>query len=512
MGSRVQNTSKNFIASALAQIISILLSLVSRTVFIITLGEGYLGINGLFSNILSVLSLAELGIGTAMIYSMYKPLAENDNQKVSALVNYYRKLYTNIAIIIGILGLSLTPFLEFFINLDTPIDNLKLYYLLFLGQTVSSYLIVYRTSVLTADQKGFLTAKNAIIGNLSTMLLQTIILLITKNYALYLIIQVVCGLIVNYLNSRIAVKRYPFILNKSELNKDDKKQIWVNIKSMFAYKLGDAILNNTDNLLISKMVSTTLLGVYSNYVLLITRVANMINLVFTSMQASLGNLNAKATEETLYRMFKNISFIEYWIYSVSSIAFCLLFNDFIEIWIGENYVLSPIIVYTCVINFYLKGVLYPIWCYRNTTGLFKDTKYMMTIASALNLLLSIILGIKFGLFGILIATAIARLLTNIWYEPYLLFKKYFKQKVFKYYLTEIIRALAIVIFVILSEVIFYYYYVPNKILNFIIKFLYCAIVPNILLWFILRKTKEFDYVYAKVKIAMVGMKTKIIKK
>lgn len=206
MTSRIENSAKNFFFSAISQITVIILNLVSRTLFIRTLGEAYLGINGLFTNIITIFSLAELGIGSAIIYSLYKPIAQKDYEKIAALIKYYKHLYTIIAFVILAIGLAFFPFVSFFINLEIEISNINYYYLLFLIQSVSSYLIVYRTSILTADQKGYLITKNNIIGSLVTFLIQIIILLTTHSYGLFTLAQIICGLIVNYVNSTVALK------------------------------------------------------------------------------------------------------------------------------------------------------------------------------------------------------------------------------------------------------------------------------------------------------------------
>ena len=508
MKSRIENSAKNFIANAGAQIVAIILNLFSRKVFIRTLGEDYLGINGLFSNIITVLSLAELGIGTAIVYSMYAPIAEGNKKKISALVWYYRNLYIAIALIIAAMGLAFYPFLDFFINLDTNIPQIKYYYFLFLIQTVSSYLIVYRTSVLTADQKGYLITKNNIIGNFITVICQIIVLIITHSYGLYTITQIIVGLTINYINSRAAIRNYPYIKEKYTLLAEEKKNIWANIKSMFSYKVGSVILNNTDNLLISKLISTTLLGFYSNYSMLISKVSGMVALIFTSIQSSLGNYNAETKGKDMYAMFKIISFIEYWVYGFCSIAFCILANDFITLWIGEKYVLSNDILYVCVLNFYIQGVLYPIWCYRNTTGLFKDTRFMMYFAAAINLMLSIFLGLKLGLFGILISTAVARLCTNLWYEPYILFKKYFHLSVSEYYLKELCRFIKIAVFISISNYLFSKIPIVNIFALFCIKTVYCILIPNVLLWAENRKSKEYSYLYKRIA-ALINERRKL---
>lgn len=499
MESRTKKSAKNLVTGFMVQFLSILLGFISRKIFIVSLGTDYLGINGLFTNILSILSLADMGISTAIIYSLYKPIADRDSKKIAAIIGYYKKLYFYIACIVASIGMAIFPFLDFFINLDTGIPYVRFYYLLYLASTVSSYLMVYKTSILTADQKDYIINKNQLIGNFILSLVQIFVLIFFKNYTIYLAAQIAYSIGVNFINSKIAEKKYPYILEKHEITKDEKHNLWVNIKSMFVYKVGGVILNNTDNLLISKLVSTSVLGVYSNYTMITTRVSNMLSLIFTSMQASLGNLNVNCSDEKKYGMFKVISLVEFWVYSLISIGFVLLINDFITLWIGSNYLLDKNIVYIVALNFYFQGVLYPIWCYRNTTGLFKDTKYLMIYASIINLILSIIGGKIFGLFGILAATAIARLSTNMWYEPYKLFKIYFHKNASSYYIAEVLRLLFIIAFIACSEMLFGLLDIKSVIITFIVKLLWCIIVPNVIYLVAFYRTQEFKYILSKVK-------------
>lgn len=492
--SRIQNSQRNLYISILSQVITLILSFVSRTVFVKTLGMDYLGVNGLFTNIISVLSLAELGVGTAIVYSMYKPLAEHDTKKLAALTQYYSTLYKMIAIIILLVGIAIFPFLDIIINLDTSIPNVKYYYLLFLGEAVTSYLIIYKTSIITADQKGYIVTRNRMIANIIASVLQILVLVSIKNYVIYLLIRILIPLAGNYYSSRVASKLYPFIDSKETLSKEERKSIWNNIKSMFLYRVGGVILNNTDNILISTLINTTLVGKYSNYSMLITRVTGFTSLIFSSVQASLGNLNVDANEEKKYKIFNILSLLSFWVYAFCSICFCMLFQDFIAIWLGTDYQLSLDVVYIAVLNFYFEGVLYPIWCYRQTTGLFHETKYTMLIASAINLILSILLGKQMGLFGIFAATAISRLCTNLWFDPYVLFKKYFNASPKKYFIKQLLYILTIIMLITIGQCLFCYLSISNIYFRFIVKIGYCILVPNLFFSFMFFKTEEFRYI------------------
>lgn len=498
MATRVQNSKKNLIMNVISQVITLILSFVSRSVFISTLGVDYLGVNGLFLNILSVLSLAELGVGTAIVFSMYRPLVDHDERKLAALTGYYKKLYNIIAVIVLCVGLCIFPFLDYIVNLDSPIPNVKYYYLMFLAEAVSSYLLIYKTSIIQADQKGYILTRNRAIANIITVVLQIVVLVLTQDYILYLVIHIAIPLLCNIYNSRAAVKMYPYINLKEELPKEEKKNIWTNIKSMFLYKIGGVILNNIDNILISIIISTTVVGLYSNYSMIISRITTFASLIFTSVQASLGNFNVNADKEKQLHIFKVLSMISFWVYGFCSVCFCVLFQDFITIWLGDAYLLDYDVMLIAVANFYFQGVLYPVWCFRQTTGLFRDTKYTMLAASAVNLILSIVLGNVWGLFGILFATAIARLTTNLWFDPMVLFRKYFKEPVWKYYVREILQFVGLCCVIFLSMFVFHLLDNMNIYIRFIIELIYCILVPNMFMILYYFKKPEFKYVLQKV--------------
>lgn len=443
--SRTYNSIRNIVYSIGNQMITLFLSFFSRTIFIKILGENYLGINGLFSEVLMMLSLADLGLGSAMVYSFYKPLAENDTRKISALINFYNKIYKIIALAVAIIGICLVPFIEFIVELDTPTPHLKLYYLIFLMNSVVSYLFVYKTSILQADQKVYLINKYTAITSVLKICTQIIVLILTHNYILFLLVQVSFTLINNLLAARKSTKLYPFLNSDYQLNKNEKLGIFENIKSVFLYKVAGVLLNGTDNMLISKLVGTNLVGLYSNYNLVVSTITNFISIGFRSLNASIGNLITENNYKKRYEVFNILQVISFIMGGVCSVCLYTLMNDLIRIWIGEKYLLSDFTLLAIIINFYIACVLQPIWSYREATGLFKKIKYIMLITATVNLFLSIALGIKFGVGGIIISSAIAKVTTYFWYEPTVLFREYFKKTVKKYFMKQIINFIIVII-------------------------------------------------------------------
>ena len=427
MESRTNNSIKNIVYSWTNQVLTIILGFVSRSIFLYCLSIDYLGIQGLFGDILNMLSLADLGFGTAMTFSMYKPLAEHDIDKLAGLTNFYKKIYRVIAIAITAVGLAIIPFLKYLINLDSDLPNLTLYYVLFLANTVASYLVVYRTCIVSADQKAHILTKYQSVFSILSTIVSSLLLLVTRNYVVYLVVQVIFTYAKNFYSSYIAGKLYPFLNKKVILPKSETKNIFKNIGSVFLYKISSVLINATDNMLISILIGTAFVGYYSNYTMLVTRLTAFVNTIFYSLTASLGNLIVKEDCERRFQIFKIMQSV-----SVLLSTFCVtcvlaLQQDFIYVWIGKDYQLENIVVYALVLNFYFSISLLPIWVFREATGLYQKTKYVMLITAGLNLVLSILLGKMIGLAGIIFATSISRVCTYFWYEPQLLFKSYFEK-------------------------------------------------------------------------------------
>lgn len=431
---RVKNSVRNITYRLISQVASIALKFISRTIFIYVLGVEYLGISGLFSEILQMLSLADLGFGTAMVFSMYKPLADHDEKRLTQLIALYKKIYTIIAIAISVIGVALVPFLKYLINLDENIPYIKVYYLLYLANTVSSYLVVYKTCILNADQKNYLVSKYNTFFSFFSLIATSAFLLVTHNFMVYLVIQVAVTYANNFYVSHVAEKQYPYINNKVEkLPKEEGKLIFQNVKSVFIYKVANTLVGSTDNTLISVLIGTVTVGLYSNYCMIINNITMFINIIFSSITASIGNMVVEGNRQKNYGVYCLMQFVSFLLSSISISATYLLINDLIRVWLGDRFVLEPLVILAIVMNMYFSIVLMPIWAYREATGMYLQTKYVMVVTAIVNLVLSIILGKVLGLAGILFATSIARISTYFWYEPKLLFNQVFGEKVHSYY-------------------------------------------------------------------------------
>lgn len=491
---RTQNSIRNTIAGIGGQLFSTVLSFISRTIFIYVLGANYLGVNGLFSNILSMLSLAELGVGSAIIYNMYKPLAEKDEPRLKSLMSLYAKAYRVIGGIVAVIGVSLTPFLNQIIKDQPNIPNLKIIYLLFLTNSVVSYFFIYKSSIIIADQKNYIITVRYQIFNLIQAIIQIIILVLTKNYILYLLVQIVCSFLVNLSISKTADKMYPFLNDKDvePLDNDSKKTIFKHVTAMMSHKVGGVVVNGTDNILISSFVGVFWVGLYSNYVMIITIINRFMGQIFTAITASIGNLNAKEDIDKSYDVYNKVFFAGYWLYSFCAICLGVLLNPFIKIWLGEKYILAGYIVLVIVINFYISGMRQATITYNTTLGLFWNDRYKPWFEAVINIAASIILLKRFGILGVFLGTFTSTVCTSLWVDPYILFKYGFKRDLviyFKKYIkyTCITIIAAIITSFIAAQVI------GDSILSFVIKCLICVIIPNVVIWLFTYKMEEYKY-------------------
>lgn len=496
--SRTKNSFRNIFFSLANQLITILLGFVNRSVFIWTLGVGYLGISGLFSDILTMLSLADLGFGVALTYSMYKPLAEKDYDRLAALTGLYRRVYRIIALAVTLIGLALVPFLKYLINLKHPIPHITLYYLMFLANTVASYLVVYKTSILTADQKDYLLKKYQSIFSIGSTACMTIFLLLTHSYFIYLLIQVIFTYSQNFYSSYVAEKQYPFIKKHVSMPIKEVKEIFKNLYSVFLYKISGVLLYATDNTIISIMIGTGMVGYYSNYSMITLQVTNLVNTIFYSLTASLGNLVVREKAHRRYQVFKAIQSVSDIFSSICTACLFLLFQDLIHVWLGNHFLLSNITLLAIICNFYLGVILLPIWIYREATGLYQQTKYVMVVTAVINLILSCLMAKIMGVAGILFASVIARLLTYFWYEPVLLFKNYFNTSSLFYFLNILKNILLTAIVIYISKFLFGKLIVNNWVMLFIKAFsigLLSLMITILSYW----KTEGIKIILRKIK-------------
>lgn len=485
---RIDKSIKNMKYVLIGQIISIIISFTGRTIFVHILGREYLGVNGLFSNILAILSLAEMGIGSAIVCSLYKPLAEDDQNKVLGLMHLFKNVYMGIGSTILIVGCALTPFLNFFVNERPNIPYFELIYVLFVLNNACGYFFSYKGMLINADQKQYITTTITQITTLLMNVLQIICLILTHNYILFLLIMLCCTLLRNILFSRSANSIYPYLKTKyiGKLDEDETKKIKNNVKAMIMHKMGGVVVDSTDNLLLSKIVSVSVVGLYSNYYLITHTISTIYNMLFNALIASVGNLGATTEKNIVYKNFKIINFAGMWLYYFSFVCLFNLFNPFIELWIGNEYIFGMSMTLVICLNFYFTGIRNGILTFRSALGLFWYDRYKAIVEAIVNLIASIILGRIFGAIGIFIGTLISTLCICLVVEPHIVYKYAFGKSSVEYYIKYLFN------FILSISVAFGIYYINNSLGNnsFIVNILLCITIPNVIYYFIFRKSIE----------------------
>lgn len=434
--SRLENSTKNLFLSLGNSVFSSLLGLVSRTAFIYVLGSEYLGLAGLLGNVLGFLTISELGVATAIGFSLYKPLAEKDYKSISALMSVYRKAYAIIGCIVLVSGIALFFSLDFFIAPAQQPKGIEFAYFAFLLNTVVGYFLSYKTTLISSDNQAFRLVPINIGMNIVQTIAQITVLLLFKNYTIYLAVQIICSIIIMFLQNRYITKQYANVnfYSKEQLRPEQKRQLKRNISGLVIAKMGDYLVNSTDNLIITKLVSLSATGIYSNYLLIRNMVNGYIATLFSSVTAGLGNVVAVESDERKKEVFDIMMFCAYFIYSFEAVCFLCLLNPFIgEIWLGEQYVFDFFTVLIIVINNYLTGLRIPLITMKGAAGTYMEDAWIPFVFAGVNLVASIILVRWMGVAGVFLGTIVGSMLTADWYRPIIIYHKVFHTSVVAYY-------------------------------------------------------------------------------
>lgn len=494
--SRVVKSQFNMIASLINNIVVTVLGFVTRSVFVHTLGMDYLGLNGLFTNVLSLLSLAELGVGSAITFSLYKPIAEGNQDKIQALIDLYKKAYRIIGWIIFCVGIVLVPFLGYIVNLDAGVDiNYHFIYIMFLVNSVVSYwFFAYRSVIIYAHQEGYVLTKIETIFALLRSIVQFLILLLFKNYYLYLAIPIIMGIAKNIIISNVAGKKYPYINAKPEqpLAKEERKNIFRNVYALACFKISGIVYGATDNIIISTWLGTGVVGLLSNYTMIIQLVTSYVSMFFQSIYASVGNLNATESVDYKYVVYKRLDLLNFWIYSYCAICLGCFLNPCISVWLGSEFCIDNSTIFLLVLVFYLPGLNNVINIYKDACGLFKEVQYRAVATAVVNLCVSIFLVMTMGLDGVYIGTIVAYLTTIYVVDPRVVYEKVFSLPG-KFFYASLLKKM--VIFVPLYSAC-YLLTTMCTIDNWVTLIAMCiglTILINCLLFLACRKRNEVEY-------------------
>lgn len=496
--SRIDNSIKNVKYTALTQAVNFLIVFISRKIFLKILSTEYLGLNGTFSNIITMLSLAELGLGSAICFCLYKPIYNKDEKLINSIMSFYKKAYNTIGVAVLLIGVALLPFLNFIVEELPDIEHIRIIYLLFVVNSASSYFFVYKKTLLIADQKQYISNVIHQTAVFFINLFQIIFLLITKNYFSYLIIMILGTLIQNIVVSVIVDKRYKFLdyKNALPLTKEKKKEIFKQIGAMSSHRVGGVVVNGTDNLIIAKCISVVSVGFYSNYFLIKNTLINVISLLFQSVTSSVGNLGARDnSDKRKAEVFDMLYLLAAIIIGFCSVALFILFNPFIEIWVGKNLLLDFRTMFIIVVNFYMLGMRQPVLCVRDALGVFWYDRYKPIFEAALNVAFSIPLAFRFGIFGVLLGTLMSTVLTSFWVEPKVLYKYGFKKKLYSYFVKYFIYLAVTVLAGALSYYAVSFISSGNQYIDLLLKALTCSVITAIVFLLAYSRTKAFKMLF-----------------
>ena len=403
---RAEATMKNSAWGLFQQFVICILSLFSRRVMIDTIGVEGVGLNGLLTNVVAVLSLADMGISASIIFHMYKPLANGDEEKLAKLMNFYRTVYRYIAVAIMSVGLCLMPFMKYIVHDVSYTDGyVRLIYFLFLLQTVTTYLFAYKRSLLSADQKQYIISIFDLIFKIITVIGGIIVLKLTNELSYYLIFLTVSAVINNIMIASKVDKMYPYVKNTHiMLEKEHRRSIFKDVKNIFIGRMSGTITNSTDNILISALVGTIVTGLYSNYTIILNTLTSVMNQFSYAMMGSIGNLLATETGEYIESVLKKLLFIMFFMAAFCCTFLAALVDPFIMLAFGKDLLLERYVVYICIGVFYFATVKIPVWNMMQASGLFKIDKYISIAGSTINVIVSFALGKAIGIAGILIGT------------------------------------------------------------------------------------------------------------
>ena len=506
--SRTKNAIRNIVFGFINKIIVLLVPFIIRTVMIKTLGSEYLGLNSLFVSILQVLNLAELGFSSAIVYSMYKPIADGDTKTICALMSLYKKIYSIIGIIIIIIGLVLLPFLSYFIKGSYPSDiNIYLLYLIYLANTAITYfLFAYKSALLTAHQRSDIVSNIQTLTYLIQYGLQIFILFVLRNYYLFIFVQIFTTVLNNICVAVITNKRYPMYKCSGQVDAKVKKDIRKRVTGLMVQRICSTTRNSLDSIFISAFLGLNMVAMYSNYYSIMNAIIGVMGIITTAIIAGIGNSIVTDTEEKNYKDMNKFNFIYMWLAGWCTVCLACLYQPFMKLWMGSKYMFPYGIVILFCIYFYSLKMGDIRVAYSDAKGLWFENRYRAIAESIANVILNIVLGKLFGVYGIIAGTLISLLIINFGYGSQILFQYYFvHQKMSDYFLRHGLYASVTLVICIITYFICSFIRV-NGIIGLLIKVIICVIIPNVLYFLIYHRTRIF-----KDSIGIFKRKIKIIK-
>lgn len=451
--SRTKNTLINITSSFGGRMIRTIATFVVRTVFIQTLGKSYLGVNGVFTSILNMLSLAELGFGATIVYHLYKPLAIRDSYRVRVLVKFYKLAYRTIGLVILCFGICMIPFLPLLIrdydSLEALGINATLIFMIYLLQSASSYLFfAYRQTVIEADQKKYIIDLLECVRTILEAALQLISLIVLKSFLLYTLSTLFTTILFNIIIGYFAKRIFPefFIKENDSLSKSEIVSLFKDCGAMFLYRIESVVLKATDNMVLSSFIGLNIVGLYASYLLIINACKGFLEKFYASVKHSMGNLFATESLEKKFQYFSIMNFLTFILYGTTSVGLVTCCNDLIHAWIGEDYIIPQPFSILIGIEILFDGLIRNLTQIRNISGAFRQLWYRPVIAIVVNIVTSFILVQYIGINGVIIGTISAQLFVGMIVDPYVVMNVCFeKYKPTIYYYVQNLKYLLVII-------------------------------------------------------------------
>lgn len=467
---RSKKSFNNLLFAIINEIVVTIVNFIIRIFFIQILSSEYLGLNSLLTNIITILSITELGISNAIIFNLYKPLANDDTKTIIKYMNFYKNCYRKVAATIFVFGIVSLPFINHIITSSNVEDNIYILYMFFIFEAVLSYLLSYKRSIISADQNNYIISIIHIITQIMMCISQIYILKVLKSYYLFVIIRIIYNVLENIIINVIVNKKYSYVNSnrKAKLTDAEKKELTKNVKGLFISKISWTVINSSDNIIISKICGLATVGIYSNYLLIQNALEQFITQFFLSINASVGNLLAIENRDKNYDIYCKISFISFVLCLISSVCLFNCSSSFIMLLAKDTtYLISFICLFLVSIKFFIQVMRRSICVYRDTLGLFYDDRNCYIVATVINIIFSIVFAIKFGLEGIIAGTIISYLYLHIFCYPKYIYKKAFDMSPQNYVKTFLKYTAVTIVTMFIS----YYICALLKIDNFILKFI-----------------------------------------
>lgn len=508
---RTQNTTRNAVWGLIEKLIQTILPFVTRTLILKLIGEEYLGLNSLFTSILSVLNMADLGFGAAITYSMYKPIADQNYTALSALINYYKKIYQIVGSVIFVAGLILMPFLPALINGDIPADiNIYLLFGIYLTNTVLSYwLFAYKKSLLHAYHRDDITTKISSALMVVQYGLQILMLALFHSYYVYVAVLPLITLLSNIASAIATKKLYPQVICKGKVEKETSKQITKQVSGAFIGKASAAVRASVNNVFISAFLSLTHVAIYGNYYYILSAVHSILTVFTNSMVGGVGNSIAKESVEKNYKDFKKFTFLYAWLSGWFACCMLCLYQPFMHIWTGKELMLPFGTMVLFCFYLYVMGASDIRNVYYSARGLWWEGRFRALLDLIVTLVLNFV-GVKlFGIFGILLGTILSMAFVNFLYGGKVLFDHYFKEQSLSEYLLQHLLYLTVTVAVGTATYLICGLLPDVGIIWLGVKASICAVVPNSLFFAVYRKTQVFQEIVPLFKSILSGATGKI---